>query len=256
MSYKKELQIAVKAAKAAGEYAESRRGKGNHVSDKGGFSLVSDVDKRCERLIKKIIKEKFPEHDFLGEEYGEVDNESDVFLWVIDPIDGTHNYVRDMPEYGISIALMYKGEVVVGVIYLPFFKELYTAVKRKGAFLNRKRIKVSNVGMKYSIVNFCTNPFQSRNKKVKNQFIDVTKIVGKMRLWGAAVVDLMTVAAGRCEGYIDMSIKPWDIAAGALIVMEAGGRVTNLNGDKWDAFCGEILATNGKIHNQIAKGFK
>ncbi len=254
MNLKKEKSTALHAAKSASKVLLQHYGKKEHIRQKPNKSLVAKADIEANKAIIKTIKKNFPSHSILSEETGFEDNKSD-YKWVIDPLDGTHNFLRKIPVFGTSIALEYKNEVVLGVMHFPVLCMTAVAEKGKGAFLNGKRIKVSD--KKNLNHSFILVEFSYANRKEKVGFFE--KLVHRTidtRQFGSAVYHLLLVACGKCDGYVILSTNEWDIAAGFLIIEEAGGRVTGLNGRKWNPHQNKFLASNGKIHGRLLKYFK
>ncbi len=247
----KELDVAIEAAKAAGKILMQNFRKSKVVSKKTTRDIVTTADLESERTIVNIIKENFPEHDFLMEESGEQDQDSD-YQWIIDPIDGTSVFAAGLTSFGISIALTFKSEPILGVTFKPFFKELFFAEKGKGAFLNNVRISVSSEEkLENSFIN-C-----DWGHKEGQHFITVLEkllpLVRYIQMPGSAVVDLTNVACGRTQAFVHNDLRPWDLAAGALIVREAGGKLTNFNGEQWRLKDRTIIASNGLLHRKILK---
>ena len=247
--------LIIKAAKGAGKIVMKNYGKVKSFRVKDMESYVTNVDLESEKFIISAIRKKYPDHDIVSEESGSLNKKSD-YRWIIDPIDGTHNYFHKLPIFGISIGLEYKGKAILGVIYLPYFKELYVAEKGKGAFLNGKRLRVSS--NKSFEKTFILTDLVLRYKPEEK--IDMlNKLKGKIydiRAMGSAVYGYAMVARGFVDAYITMYTYPWDIAAGALIVEEASGKVTDFNGKEWKAKIGKYIATNNKIHNQLIKALR
>ena len=239
------------AAKESGKILLRHFNKKSIAKEKSNKSLVSKADLEANEIIIKIIKKNFPRHSILSEETGFEDKKSD-YKWVIDPLDGTHNFLRGIELFGISIALEYKNKVVLGVIHFPIFGFTAIAEKGKGAFLDGKRLSVSNRGkLDHSLMIF-ELPYASR----KEQIGFLEKFIHKtidLRNFGSAVWELLLVACGKCDGIIILSTHEWDIAAGFLIVEEAGGCITDLHGEKWNPQEEKFVASNGKLHKQILK---
>ncbi|HMN32036.1 MAG: inositol monophosphatase [Chitinophagaceae bacterium] len=217
-------------------------------------NLVTEVDKKAEEAIINIIQGEFPSHFILSEEVGELSTESN-YKWIIDPIDGTVNFAHGIPICCISIGLELEGKMIMGAVFNPFMNELFFAEKGKGAFLNNKPIHVSNshqiesaclvTGFPYKWATIDTDPI-----KVFEKFIRMGLPVRRL---GSAAIDLCWVAAGRFDGFWEYNLNPWDIAAGYLIIEEAGGKITNFKGESYSVYDKETLATNGKIHDEILK---
>lgn len=237
----------------AGGFLARNIGKVKKLSYKGRMNLVTDVDIRCDSLITKKIVSAFPSHRIISEESGARGHRDSKYCWLIDPLDGTTNYAHRFAFFAVSIALLRHGEAVVGVVYDPLRKELFFALKRKGAYLNHKRIRVSSIGeLKRSLVS-TGFPYRFGNamRRNINNFARVMQKVQAVRRPGSAALDLCYVAAGRFEGFWELDLHPWDTAAGALIVEEAGGKVTNLKGERFNPFMREIIASDKKIHSKL-----
>lgn len=267
------LKFAIKLAQKAGKtiIKESKKLK---IVEKAKNDLVTNADKASEKLITDLIRKNYTDHAILAEEasYGSKVQakkySKSKYIWIIDPLDGTTNFAHGLPIYSISIGLFksqfsesssnfeyLNGEIVLGVVYAPAMNELFYAVKGKGAYLNGRKIKVSNVkNLENSLL---VTGFPYVNKKMNLPYfaamLDKSQAVRRL---GSAALDLCYTACGRFNGYWEFGLKPWDIAAGALIVEEAGGKVSDTNGNLLDLFGKDILATNGKIHNAIIKDFQ
>lgn len=269
----KVLDFTIKIAKKAGMLAMKAQQKTLTIIEKAKNDIVTNADRACEELIIKEIHKTFPEHAIIGEESSFIkktsikDYAKAEYIWIIDPIDGTTNYAHGLKEFAISIGLFQldsaessknfqylSGELILGVVYAPAMNELFYACKDRGAYLNGKRIHVSGkTKVEHSLL--ATGfPYQKRKMNLPYFSTMLDKCLAIRRL-GAASLDICYVAAGRFDGYWELDIKPWDIAAGALIVEEAGGRVTDTNGNQIDLFGKDILATNGKIHPEMVKIF-
>jgi len=255
MSFSKELEFAMGVACESGKILMKYFGD-SLESEWTDHGLVTIGDKESDSYITNHIKKEFPRHAILTEESGE-SGVSD-HLWIIDPLDGTNNYSRGIPYFAVSIALAYKGSVVMGVIYAPVTKELFYAEKGSGAFLNGRKISVSSRPLKDSNVAFDAD----RNKPdgpsvlLKNIQSFVDKI-SKPIINESATLDLAYVAVGRYDAFIHPHCKVWDVAAGQLIVEEAGGKVTRFDGSPWTIKnYDNIIATNGKIHKEILETLK
>lgn len=222
------------------------------VEKKGFNDLVSYVDKEAEKQLVAELKDFLPEAGFITEE-GTETIRGERYNWVIDPLDGTTNFTHGLPDYCVSVALMEQNEVVVGVVYEPNRDECFYAYKGGGAFLNGKPIQVSEAPeLKDSLI---ATGFPYYNFDLMQQYLQVMgnfmmKSHGLRRI-GSAAMDLVYVAAGRFEGFFEYNLKPWDVAAGVLIVQEAGGRVTRFADEGDYVFTGEIVASNGKVHTEI-----
>jgi len=254
MNLKKEKSVALEAAKKAGKILLHYFEKKEIIREKSNKTLVSEADTGANKIIIRTIRKNFPGHSILSEETGFDDRKSD-YKWVIDPLDGTHNFLRGIPLFGTSIALEYKNEIVLGVMYFPIMKVLAVAEKGKGAFLNGKRLKVSDrKSMNHSFIAF-EYAYTNRKEKVSflGKFIHTTI---DFRNFGSAIYDLLLVACGKCDGFVILSTHEWDIAAGFLLVEEAGGRITDLKGKKWSLYQDKFVISNGKIHSSLLEYVK
>lgn len=252
------LATAKLAAKEAGDYLLNNFGK-NHFHDysyKKHREIVTKRDIGANKIIVKIIRKKFPHHNIISEEAHYKKNSS-PFTWYIDPLDGTTNYTAGNPLFAVNIGLTYQGEPIVGVINLPYMKDMCWATKGKGAFCNNKKIKVSKTRtLKESFIQLC-HAYKKANR-IQGAKV-VNKITGKCRVYrrfGCAGVEHTNVATGRAEAIIIIGSRSWDNLAGYLIINEAGGKATDLKGRPWQANSQDFVATNGKIHNQLLKIIK
>lgn len=245
-------QAAVAAARIAGQYQKSRLASTLDIEMKGDKNLVTEVDKESERLIVEHLLLRFPGYDIVAEEGSYLQNGS-PFRWIIDPVDGTTNYAHGYPWFCCSIGLELEGELVAGVIYNPVYDELFTATKGGGAYLNNSRLSVSaRAPLKNSLLG-TGFPYDCATDPANNfaNFIAFQKAVRGIRRAGAAALDLAYVAAGRLDGFWELKLKPWDVAAGVLLVREAGGVVTTFDGSSYDVFNDRIVASNGLIHDEM-----
>ncbi len=246
------LKEAIAVALKSGEMIRRHVGKAKDISFKGAADLVTDVDKRSEALIKSYLAKKFPTHQFLGEEGGG-DRTGCAYRWVVDPIDGTTNFVHDLPYFSVSIALESDCKPVLGVVYDPVHNELFHAVKGGGAFLNKKSIKVSKVKeLKQSLLctGFAYELKDTRDSNVEH-FVDFLLAAQAIRRLGSASLDMCYVACGRFDGYWEVGLKPWDTAAALIILKEAGGKATKFNGSPYSHYDQEILVSNGLLHKKM-----
>lgn len=244
----------IKTAKDAGKLLMKHYGKIKYIKEKDKKSYFTNVDLASEKIIISAIRKKFPDHNIISEESPPIDNKSE-YTWYIDPLDGTHNYIRMLPLFGVSIALAYKGKVKLGCINLPLFNEIYIAEKGKGAFLNGKRIKVSN--KKDLKKSFILTEVAFRYVPDNQTIVD--KLKGKVydiRALGSAVFDYIMVAKGSADAYITPHTNSWDVAAGALIVEEASGKVTDFEDNEWNLKQHKFISSNKKIHSQLLKILK
>jgi len=252
-------KTAILAAKKAGQYIlkNFHKVRQKDIKNKGGFmGLATKIDIEAERIIKQIIKKRFPEHSILGEESGQTKRKSN-YLWIIDPLDGTHNYLMGNPLFCTAIALTYKKEVILGVVYAPFLKELYWAEKNKGAFLNGQRIKVSKkTNIKDSIFYFCHGYHLKDVKKALTIYSKLKLKARDVRQLGAGGIETAWVAAGRAEGFTIPGGNPWDVAPGIILVREAGGRATDFKNKDWTLGTKDMVCSNGYLHKKLLKFIK
>jgi myo-inositol-1(or 4)-monophosphatase len=246
------LEIAEKAARTAGEYLIGRFHDSLKVEKKGEIDLVTDADRESEKIIKETILSEFPDHRLLAEEGERSDTESEYF-WVVDPLDGTTNYAHGFPIYCVSIALLKKGRIVAACIFNPNLDECFTAAAGEGASLNGKSVQVSGEHQLSESLLATGFPYDIRNSDDDNikEFEAFAKTARAVRRAGSAALDLAYVACGRFDGFWEFKLSPWDLAAGILMVMEAGGKVSSFKGREYDIFTGEALASNGRIHDQM-----
>lgn len=242
------INVAIKAVKKAAKVTLEEFGNFKEVNYKVGEEVVTDVDIKAERKIKETIKKYFPKHSILSEEEDRETPISGGYLWIIDPIDGTLNYARGIKLYGISVALAKDKEVILGVVYNPFTNELFTAEKRKGAFLNNRKIKVSSQNKLSKSIIYSTELFKTK-EIIKNLFDKVKNL----RITSSSAYETCLVAAGRAEAFIKVTDHSWGFAAANLIIEEAGGKVTNFDRSKWNVHSTKILASNGILHDKILK---
>lgn len=244
-------KVAIDAALKSGHFIKRSVGKIEKVSYKGSDNIVTDVDKASERMVINMILAAFPGHSILSEERAPIQGRS-PFKWIIDPLDGTTNFAHAFPFFCVSIALEEAGKVRLGVVYDPMRDELFFAEKGKGAFLNKKRIHVSKTaGLSKAFL--ATGFSYGRKGKVKNvmNFKNFLLRALAIRRAGLAALDLCYVACGRFDGFWELDLHPWDNAAGALVVTEAGGIVTRFNASGYLPYDKDILASNGLIHEQM-----
>jgi len=248
------LTIARRAAEEAGKVLQmgQRQLDQIQIEEKGRGDLVSVVDRRAEEVIKNVLLDKYPQHDFLGEESGETraSAEESEYCWVIDPLDGTTNYLHGLPQFAVSIGLLKRGKPELGVVYNPVSEEWFTAARGEGAQLNGRRLRVSTLrdgGRAIAATGF---PFRDPNLLSRQYALlkSVLQEIADVRRLGSAALDLCFVAANRLDGYFEMGIKPWDICAGVLIAQEAGAIVTDFTGGQGMLDRGEIVAGNVYLH--------
>lgn len=242
----------------AGEIIRDGFGKNFQIEYKTNEkNLVTEIDKKSENAIIDFIAKKYPSHNILTEESGEHKKDSD-YLWVIDPLDGTTNFAHGLPIFAVSIGVMKKNEIVAGVVYDVMRNTFYSAEKGSGAFANDIKIKVSNndkLGLGVLVTGFPYNVADNPDKAFE-RFESLTKQARAVRRLGSAAIDFCYVANGVFDGFWEVSLHPWDLCAGKLIVEEAGGIVTDFAGKEIDIFTPQILASNKKIHQQMIDGLK
>lgn len=245
-------EIAVQAALEGGRVLLQKFGGAQQIRHKGEVDLVTAADREAEEVIVRLLRETFPRHAILAEERG-ADGRDSSYRWIIDPLDGTTNFAHGFPWFAVSIALERAGEVVLGVVYNPFHRELFCAEKGGGAFLNEVQLRVSATRRLDGALLATGFPYDRRRSPANNydHFAHFQQRVQGCRRAGAASLDLAYTAAGRLDGYWEMKLKPWDVAAGKLIVEEAGGKVTDFAGGPCDIAGREILASNGLIHREM-----
>jgi myo-inositol-1(or 4)-monophosphatase len=253
------LNTAVKAARKAGGIITRASFDVDKltVRSKQQNDFVSEVDHAAEEAIISVLRDAYPDHGFLGEESGYKDREAE-YLWIIDPLDGTTNFLHGVPQYCVSIGLVHKGQLTQGVVYDPNRNELFTATRGVGAYLNDRRIRVSKLDKLDGALVGTGFPF----KVIENvddylrMLKNVMKATSGVRRPGAAALDLAWVAAGRMDAFWELGLSPWDMAAGALLVREAGGLVGDLDGEDKYMASGRVLATNGKLFSAMLQLLK
>ena len=246
------LETAIAAARVAGAMQKQRYGGAFTINYKGETDLVTEVDQICEELIVETIRTRHPEHDVLAEE-NEYASLRSGFTWVIDPLDGTTNFAHGIPWFCVSIALEIEDVVTVGVVYHPMMEQLFTVVKGEGAFLNGERLNVSVRTPLRQCLLATGFPYDRSIDPDTNfeNFIKFQKSARAVRRFGAAALDLAYVATGRLDGFWESNLQPWDVAAGALLVSEAGGLVTGYAGEPYSIRNHRIVASNGLIHHTM-----
>jgi myo-inositol-1(or 4)-monophosphatase len=242
----------------AGEIIREGFGKNFQIEYKTNEkNLVTEIDKKSEKAIMNFISEKYPSHNILSEESGEHKNNSE-YLWVIDPLDGTTNFAHGLPIFSVSIGVIKKNEIVAGVVYDVMQNIFYSAEKGSGSYANDLKIKVSNnnnLDLSVLVTGFPYNVADNPDKAFE-RFEKLTKKARAVRRLGSAAIDFCYVARGVFDGFWEVSLHPWDMCAGKLIVEQAGGLVTDFNGKPIDIFSPQILASNKKVHQQLIDGLK
>jgi len=256
------LDVAKRAALQAGEFLLSNLETTREIGYKGEGhkNPFSQVDRKAEDLILDIISNTFPDHNLISEESGRKDTSSD-YTWVIDPLDGTINFIHKYRHFGVCIALLHREEIILGVVYNPVIDEMFTAAKGDGAYLNDRRIQVSKTVKLDESLLAMGFPYdrnsEAFSKSVKN-FVRLVRDSQAVRRNGSTGLALCNIACGRYDGFCVVGNELWDYAAGTLIVAEAGGKVTDFKGDLFrvNNDRNEVLATNGKIHQLMLKYFQ
>jgi myo-inositol-1(or 4)-monophosphatase len=249
------LSTAIEAVVAAGNHQIKKFGTGVRVDKKGAIDLVTEADVEIERMFRALVAERFPDHDVLAEEMGDAGARGARHRWVFDPIDGTTNFAHGVPIFCASLALEIDGEAAVAAVYDPNRRELFTAEAGVGSWLNGQRLRASSnatVLESMLVTGFPYNVHQQADAFLE-VFGKVLKRARAVRRLGSAAIDICWVAAGRMDGFWEASLKPWDTRAAALILEEAGGKVTGMDGQPWVPEDGHILATNGLIHDEILR---
>jgi myo-inositol-1(or 4)-monophosphatase len=249
------LATAIEAVIRAGEVQMAHVGRAMRIDKKGAIDLVTEIDIEIERAFRATIAQRFPDHTVLGEEFASAADRGaeSEFCWVLDPIDGTTNYAHGLPIFCASLALEIDGEAVVGTVYDPNRRELFTAERGQGARLNGTPLQVSSASSLIDSLLVTGFPYsvQREPDELIGLFAAFMTRARAVRRLGSAALDLCYVAAGRFDGFWEMKLQPWDMAAGALIVTEAGGRVTLSTGEPFRSRAGSVLATNGSIHDEM-----
>jgi myo-inositol-1(or 4)-monophosphatase len=249
------LNVMVKAARVAGRRLKRDFGEVEHlqVSLKGPGNFVTAADRKAEEILKEELAKARPGYGFLGEESGRTEGSDATHLWIVDPLDGTTNFLHGIPQFAISIALEREDAIVAGLVYNPANDEMFLAERGKGAFLNDTRLRVAGRRQLADSVVACGLPHLGRGdlELSRRELMAVQERVAGLRRFGSAALDLAWIAAGRFDGYWERGLSPWDIAAGILLVREAGGYVTDLDGAEGMLTKGDIIAGNETIHRNL-----
>jgi myo-inositol-1(or 4)-monophosphatase len=246
------LETAIQLARSAGDVLKHYARREKHVEFKGRANLVTIADKESEKLIIEGVRSRYPNHGILAEESGTMhaSQPGDAVQWIVDPLDGTTNFAHQFPFYCVSIAVEQAGEIICGAVYEPHRDEMFSAARGEGAHLNGERLRVSTVDalpLSLLITGFPYN-FRARLETVLAQFRAFIVEAQTVRRGGSAALDLCYIAAGRCDGFWELELNPWDTAAGRVIAEEAGARITDFRGNPYSIYMKEILASNGLIH--------
>jgi myo-inositol-1(or 4)-monophosphatase len=244
------LQTAITAARAAGEIIRERYARPHEVKVKGLRDLVTEVDLLAQEAILAHIRADFPTHQIMTEESTQVLGGQADYRWFIDPLDGTTNYARGLPSFATSIGVAHGSELVVGVVYDPLHDHLFTAERGQGAYLNGRRLRVS---VQDELIDALMDLGWARNQQARKATVRVAAAIGErigsVRNLGSAALGLAAIAAGWEDIYWHPDLCPWDDAAGALLVLEAGGKISDSRGAPWNVYTRDCLATNGRLHD-------
>ena len=249
------LSAAWRAAQAAGDLVRDKWQDPRTIDYKGAIDLVTPVDRAAERTIVETLRRDFREHSILAEEETEITSSTNEYRWIIDPLDGTTNFAHGYPQVSISIALEFAGRIILGLVYDPLRRECFRAAAGRGATLNGAPIRISAVSELDKALLATGFPYDRReNADFYLRFFKefLTRSQG-IRRAGSAALDLCYVASGRIDGFWELKLKPWDIAAGVLIVAEAGGSVSDFSGKEFSIWQDETLASNGVIHDEMVR---
>ena len=254
------INVMVKAARRAARSLKRDLGEVEHlqVSLKGPANFVSLADKRAEEMLYSDLAKARPGYGFIGEEGGSREGTDKSHTWIVDPLDGTTNFLHGIPQFAISIALQREGTIIAGVIYNPANDELYIAERGKGAFLNDQRLRVAGRRKLADCVIGCGLPHLGRgnHELFRSEMTEIQSKVAGLRRFGAASLDLAFVAAGRLDGYWERNLSPWDIAAGQILVREAGGIVSGIEGHDNALQTGDVVCGNEYVHGELVKILK
>lgn len=252
--------IAILAAQQAGELLQKAFGSSySSTSKEGRHNIVTEYDQKAEEMIIRFIRKHFPDHGFLGEEGGATGETAHGIQWLIDPIDGTVNFAHNIPLFSISICAAFQGEPLSGVIYAPMTHELFVAEKGLGAYLNGSPIKVTKTPILADAILATGFPYNAHENPLGciDHFVNFAKLGVPIRRLGSAALDLAYVAAGRFDGFWEVSLHPWDFAAGKLLVEEAGGKITNYQKEEITTLSATTLvASNHILHDQMFNHLK
>jgi myo-inositol-1(or 4)-monophosphatase len=247
------LEFAIETARRAGSLLLAGLEQRPAIELKSAYEVVTEIDRASERLIVEALTGRFPDHAILAEEGGGVMRDSD-YIWIVDPLDGTNNFAHGFPFFAVSIALLHHNELYAGVVYDPLRDELFSALQGAGAWRNGRPMRVSATQQLAAALLSTGFPYDyaTAERNNANHFDRLQACTQGIRRAGAASLDLAYVAAGRLDAHWEIGLKPWDSAAAALMVAEAGGRLTDARGADWHPWSPDLIASNGTIHDQIA----
>ncbi len=246
-------ELAIRAAREAGAILRDYAARGFEITNKGRINLLTEADLASEKHIKELIAAHYPAHRIVAEESGVSDHRDSEYCWIIDPLDGTTNFAHGFPCFAVSIGVEHKGELIAGAIYDPSRDEMFAAERGAGATLNGQRMRVSEVEPLERALVVSGFPYDVRERMDEylpawRAFLERAQGV---RRFGAAAIDMVYVACGRLDGFWEQGLNAWDTAAGAVIVEEAGGRISKLDGAPFDPDVPSLLCTNGQIHEEM-----
>jgi myo-inositol-1(or 4)-monophosphatase len=245
------LETAIQAAQAAGQILVERLPAKREVHVKGLRDIVTDADLAAEKAIVEIIRARFPDHALLTEETFSHASEA-PYVWVVDPLDGTTNYSRRFPIFCVSIGVLQRGQLAAGVVYDPLRQQLFAAERGRGATLNGQPLHVSAFDrVAHAVIGLDWAHAHQDRRQVLALLGQIAPACGTVRGIGSAALGLCYVAAGWLDAYFNVSLKPWDMAAGLLLIEEAGGRVTDITGRPWQPWAGQVLVSNGHVHQAL-----
>jgi myo-inositol-1(or 4)-monophosphatase len=246
------LSFAIETARRAGALLLEGLAHHRTVELKSAYEVVTEVDRASEELIVAAIHDAFPDHAILAEEGGSIGRTS-PFLWIIDPLDGTNNYAHGFPFFSVSIALMEEDNLIIGVVFNPLHNELFYAERGAGSWCNEQRLRISDTPTLAAALVSTGFPYDFATTTDNNaqQFVRIQARTQGVRRGGSAALDLAYVAAGRLDAHWELRLKPWDTAAGALLVLEAGGRLSDWRGLPWNPWNDRLVASNGRIHDEL-----
>jgi myo-inositol-1(or 4)-monophosphatase len=246
------LETAIEAARQVGRVLLEQFGTSQEIKSKGLRDIVTEADLAAQAKAIEVIRSRYPDHDVLSEESGQMPGGASDYCWIVDPLDGTTNYSRGCPCFCVSIALSYRGEVMLGAVYDPLRDQLFRARRGQGAYLNDDLIHVSTAERLIdAVIGLDWAHEQELRCQVAQLVAEVAPEVGTLRSTGSAALGLCSVATGWIDAYFNLSLRPWDVAAGSVIIQEAGGVVSDLAGLPWHSNSGGCLASNGLIHQAM-----
>lgn len=247
-------EFAFELARGAGAILLQHFGQARIASQKGPIDFVTEADLASEKFMVQTLQQEFPDHGIITEETEEKKTQTE-YTWLLDPLDGTINYLHGYPHFCVTVALRKAGQIILGIVYDPSRDELFWGERGRGAYLGQKRLQASSTEELISALLTSGFPYDIATTPRTNlrEFSDLALVSQGPRCSGSAALDLCYVAVGRVDGYWETGVKPWDTAAGGLLVEEAGGKVTDYHGGTWHPFMGEVLASNGRIHAALVQ---